>query len=99
MAAFMPKKLLAPIGGAAFDFQHLVQFEEFEARMRQIEGNGNGRHTFRREPLVTEITIGPKGDFSRAELAVELLDVPIQFAVLDPNAQVADAKRKQFLVL
>src|SRR5215469_6420246 len=99
MAAFMPQEHLAPIGGAAFDLQHLAQFEGLEARMRQIKGNGNRRHPFRREPLVTEIANRPRRDTTRGKLIVELLDARIQFAVLDPNAQITEAKRKQFLIL
>ena len=98
MAAFMPQEHLAPIGGAAFDLQHLVQFKELEARMRQIKGNGNGRHTFRREPLITQIAIRPQGDTTRGKLAVELLDPGIHLAVLDPNTEIADTEREQFLI-
>ena len=57
MAAFMPQEHLAPIGCAAFDLQHLVQFEGLETRMRQIKGNRDRRHAVRREPLVPEIAI------------------------------------------
>src|SRR5215469_5914261 len=99
MAAFMPQEHLAPIGGPAFDLQHLVQFEGLEARVRQIKGDGNRWHAFRREPLVTEIAIWSQRDTTRSKLTVELLDARTQFAVLDPNAQIADAKRKQFLIL
>ena len=99
MSAFMPEEHLAPIGGAAFDFQHLVQLEGLEARMRQVKGNGNRRHTFRREPLVAELAIRSQRDTACRKLIVELLDARTQFAMLDPNAKIADAHCKQLLIL
>src|ERR1051326_8062762 len=98
MATFMPQEHLAPIGGAAFDFQHLVHFKQLEARMRQIKWNGNGWHAFRREPLIAQITIRPQRDAARGKLVVELLDPRFQLAVLDPSTEIADTEPKQLLI-
>src|SRR5881275_3148004 len=67
--------------------------------MREIERNRNRREALRGEPLVPEIIVRPQGDSARRKLAIELLDTRHQFAVLDPDAQIADAQREQFFVL
>src|SRR6476619_2163124 len=60
VAALMTQQHLAPFSGAAFDFEHLPEFQRFETGMRQIERDGDGGGAFRREPFVTQITIGAK---------------------------------------
>src|SRR5262249_1200682 len=90
---------LTPISSAAFDLQHLVQLEQFESWMRQIKGNRNVRHTFRREPLIAQIAIRPQGNTAGGKLAVELLNPRLQLAVLDLNTEIADAEREQLLIL
>src|SRR5262245_5159124 len=60
MATLMPQDLDAFFPGAAFDLQHLAAFEPEQARMSQIEGNGNTRNAIWREPIVGEPEVWAK---------------------------------------
>src|SRR2546430_14919441 len=51
MAAFMAQQLEAPLRSPALHFEHLVQFERLQTRMRQIERNGDGGEARRRKTI------------------------------------------------
>src|ERR1700756_3020230 len=94
----MPQKLEAPFGSAAFDLEHLMYFERLQARMRQIERNGDGRDAFGRKPFVAQIAFRTKAEPARFEFGVELRDARFQFAARDRDAQIADAPLEQLIV-
>src|SRR5437016_6143060 len=91
MAAFMAQQLEAPLRSPALDFEHLMEFERLQTRMREIERNGNGGDTCRREPLVTQIAGGAEGETTGGNLVVKLCHAPFQFTAFDANAEVANA--------
>src|SRR5512132_3505035 len=61
MSAFVTEYLHAPFRCPALHFQHLMQLELFQTRMSEIERERNNRRSFRREPLISEVAIGPNG--------------------------------------
>src|SRR5689334_7573836 len=67
--------------------------------MRQIERDSDCGHTLRREPLITQIAIGPEDHSTRGEFFVKLLHARLKLATLDADIEIADAKRQKFLVL
>ncbi len=67
--------------------------------MGQVEGYGNGGHPLGREPLIAQVAIGPHGYAVRGELGIELADPRLQLALLQPDAEIAEAEAQQFLIL
>src|SRR5579863_9184131 len=94
----MAQQHLAPLRGTAFHLHHLVHLERLESWMREIEGNGNSRHACRREPFVSQITIGPQGHSARSKLVVKVANALLKLAPLNADAQIADADIQQLLV-
>ena len=76
---------------SSFHFQHLVHLKRLEPRMGQVKRNGNGRHTFGREPFVSQVAVRTKGDTATSELVVKLAHSFFQLAAFDPDAQITDA--------
>ena len=91
VAAFVAQQHLAPFGGAAFHFQHLAQLQRLEARMREIERDGDGGSAFGGEPFVAQVAIGTEGDAARGEVVVKLADARLELAAFDADAEIADA--------
>ena len=91
MAALVPQQHLAPLRRPSFHFQHLVHLKRLEPRMGQVKRNGNGRHTFGREPFVSQVAVRTKGDTATSELVVKLAHSFFQLAAFDPDAQITDA--------
>src|SRR5437667_12800135 len=58
VTTLVPQEHLAPFRGPSFYFQHLMEFQRLQSRMRQVEWNGDGRHAFRREPLIPKVAVG-----------------------------------------
>jgi len=89
---------LTPFGGAAFDFEHLAELEGFEARVREVEREGDGGGAGGGEPFVAEVAIGAEGDAAEGEFVVELAEAGLEFGAFDANAEVAYAEGEEFLV-
>ena len=96
--ALVAEELRARLGRPALDLHHLAQLELLEPRVREVEGDGDGRLAVGAEPLVAEIAGRPDGQAARLELAVELRDARLEGAALDAHAEVADAEREELLV-
>jgi hypothetical protein len=54
VARLVAQDAQAPLGVAAFDFQHLRELELGQPRVRQVERDGDARNAVRREPLVRQ---------------------------------------------
>ncbi len=74
VAGLVAENLHAPLVLAAFDFEHLRFLELLEARMREVEGDGDAADAVRREPLVREPVVRLERDLPAVELAVEIGD-------------------------
>src|SRR5579883_501877 len=75
-----------------------MQLQRLQPRMRKIERDGDGRHTFRGEPLVAQVTLRAEAQSSRSQLVVELLDARLQLASGNRDAQIADAPLEQLVI-
>ena len=93
----VPEDAHAPFVFAAFHLEHLRVLELFEARMRQIEGNGDGRGAVRREPLVRQIEVQRKGEPAGLELLAQQGD-PAGQRAFDPHRQVGQPEVEQRFV-
>src|SRR5690242_16249277 len=59
MPAFVTEYLHAPLICPALHFQHLMQFQLFQARMSEIERDSYYRRSFRRKPFIAQVAIRP----------------------------------------
>ncbi len=98
VAAFVAQQHLAPFGGAAFHFQHQAELERLEARVRQIERDGDRARALRGEPLVAQVAIGPECDTAQREVVVKLAEARFELGAFDADAEIADADGQEFFV-
>ena len=76
----------ARLGIAAFDFEHLRELELRQARMREVEGDGDAGHAVGREPLVGQPVVRPEREAARVELGVDLRDALLELGARDRRA-------------
>jgi hypothetical protein len=83
---------------AAFHFEHLVQLELRQARMRQVERNGDPRHAVRCKPFVRQPVERPEHQAARVQFRVELCDPRLDVGAFDRESEVAHPDLEQLLV-
>ncbi len=98
MARLVPHDAHAPVRIAAFDFQHLVQFELGEAGMSEIEGDGDAGYVIRTEPFIGQPKMGMKAKAARIEFLVQLGDAILKSAARNLDVEVAQPKIQQLLI-
>lgn len=98
MAALMPQKVLTFLRSSSFHFEHLVQFQRFQARVRQIKRNSDRGYARRGKPLVAQIAVRMERKAARGELLVELRDPALEFAPRNAGIQIADPPFEQLIV-
>src|SRR5438128_2242086 len=98
MAGFMPENSHALGPGAALDVDDLLFLQPHEARMRQIERNGDARRVVRAEPFAGDPGMGPHPDAPLFKLIVQIVETVFEPGALYRNLEVAKAKLKQLLV-
>jgi hypothetical protein len=79
-------------------FEHLGFFQLREARMGEIEGDGNRRRTVGGEPLVREIEVEREQKTALLELATELRHA-VRERTLDGERKLRQAKVEERLVI
>src|SRR5262249_21905532 len=94
----VPEELQAPRRGSALDLEHHPGLEGLEPRMREEEGDADGRLVAGGEPLVGEEADGLQPETGRLQLAVELPDPRLRLRPADPHPQVADAQVEEVVV-
>ena len=95
MPELVPEQLQALLAGAALDLEHHLALEAHQARMGEVEGDGDAGDVLRGEPLVGEPEVGPEAQVVLLELAEHLLDVGLDPAPLDREVEVAQAQVEQ----
>ena len=83
---------------AAFHIEHLTSLKPNEARVCEVEGNGESGHALGREPFFGEPYVWPEPKAAALERLVELGDAWREPCPLDCEAQVLDAELKQSFV-
>src|SRR5262245_8661666 len=77
VAGFMPKYPTAFGFTSPFNLEHLGAFQPHEARMHEIEGDGEPEHTVWAEELFRQPGVRKRHEVVRSQLAVEALDAPL----------------------
>ena len=95
---FMPE--YPPAFGLArsLDLQHLAALQPHQARMCEIEGNGEPEHAIRVEELLRQPGMRQRDDVVRLQLAMQTLDPARHQRAFQLQRQVAQARRQQGLV-
>ena len=99
VSGLVPQNLHAPVVGAAFDLQHLVELEAREARVREVEGYGDSGHPVGREPLVREPEVGPEDQTPLVELGLKLRQPRLELAPGDRQLELRKPEIEELLVL
>src|ERR1700680_3208349 len=97
VAALMPQQILTPLRSSSLHFEHLVQFQGFQARVRQIKRNSDRGNARRREPLVAQIAVGAERKTARGEFLEELCHPALEFAPRNAYTQIADPPFEQLV--
>ena len=97
MPRLMAQDTHAPFVFATLHLEHLRLLELFEARMREIEGDGHGGGAVGRKPLVREVEVERRTEAANGELTPQLFDAVGERA-LDDERQVAHAHVEQCIV-
>jgi hypothetical protein len=98
VAGFVAEDAHAGGEAAAFDFEHLPAFELPEARVGEIEGDGDARAAVGAEPFVRQPAVGAEGDAAEFELVVEAGDALLELGAFDLDAEIAEAQFEQLFV-
>ena len=97
VSGLVPQDAHAPFVLAAFDFEHLRLLELLEARVRQVERDGDRGGPVRREPFVRQIEVNRQAQPAVGQLVPELRDAVGQ-RPLDAQRQVGQPEIEQLLV-
>src|SRR5687768_5010531 len=98
MTSLMPENAHAPFHLAAFDLEHLIQFQFGKARMGQIERNGDSGHAIRRKPFLRQPKMRSEAQSSFVQLSVQLRDTLFKGTSFELQMEIAEAEIKQLLV-
>src|SRR6516162_2528482 len=79
------------VAAAALDLHHHLLLELLQARVGEIERDGDRRHAGGREPLVAEIAPRPQADVTGVEFPEELSDASLEPGSLDRETEVAES--------
>src|SRR2546422_1064292 len=83
---------------APFDLEHLFAFKLHQARMCEVERNGDAGNAIGREPFFRQPDVRLEANAAGVELVVETFDMRLEERSSDLDRQIADALVEQLLV-
>src|SRR5438105_14389644 len=83
MAGLVPEDAHAPLRGAAFDLEHLVELKLGQSWMEQLEGNGDPGNRVRGEPLIRQPDMRSKEKVLGFQLALKLTELFFNRTAID----------------
>ena len=89
----------APLRRPALDLQRLFLLEPGQARVGQVERDGEAGHAVRAEPFPGQPGVGAELQAAAGQLGPELVQVRLERAALEGHPQVAHADVEQALVV
>ena len=98
VAGLVAQDTHAPFVLSALDFEHLGFFQLRQARVGEVEGDGNRRRAVGGEPFIREIEVERELKTALLELAAELRDA-VRKRTLDRQRKLRQAKVQECLVI
>ena len=98
MAGLVTKDAHAPGFRAAFNLEHLPSLKLAQARVGKIKRDRDAWRIARGEPFIAQPAMGAKEKTAPFKLAVQPIDVLLQFGAGNAKVQIAEAHLQQKLV-
>src|ERR1700741_601446 len=99
VAAFVTEKAHRIfVAAAALDLHHHLLLELLQARVGEIERDGDRRHAGGGKPFVAEIAPRPEADVTCVELPEELSDASLEPGAFDRETEVAESPLEELVV-
>src|SRR5688500_5375438 len=98
MTGFVPENTHAPFHVAAFDLEHLIQFQFGQARMGQIKRNGDSGHAIGRKPFLREPKMRSETQPSFVQLSIQLRDTLFKGTAFELEMEIAETKIEELFV-
>ncbi len=99
MTGLVTQNAHAPFPVATFDVAHHVTLELAQTRVSKVEGNGKAGDAVGREPLGRQPDMRSEPDPPAFQLAVQALDVGPHEAAFKTQAQAAETKSQQRVIV